>query len=126
MVTIDTASGQTLKIERLDPATGQRAELAEAEYLALAGYDTSGTYDYAAALQAQAQYDPYAALAAAGYDPYAYEEGYYQAVADYEAALAGAAQQAAQQAADPAAVEAAYYQGLADYEAALVAMGHHG
>ena len=120
VVTIDATSGQTLKIERLDRATGQRSELAEEEYLALAGYDLSGASDYAAL----AQYDPYAELAAAGYDPYAYEEGYYQAIADYEAMLAGGAE--AQMAEDPGTVEAAYYQGMIDYEAALVAMTYGG
>ncbi len=116
VLTIDLASGQTLAIARLDSATGQRKELSEEEYLALAGYDLSGAEDYSEVYGEDA-YDPYAA-AAGSYDPYGYEEGYYQGLADYEAMIAGAES-------DTSSIEAAYYQGMADYELAL-AQGYEG
>jgi hypothetical protein len=95
--TLNSGTGEIVKAERVDKTSGQRQELSDDEYAALSGYGDPTAY-YAAQ-----GYDP----SAAAYDPNAHalhEAGYYQGLADYEAAVQ---------------CEAAYYQGLADYEAAV-------
>jgi len=96
--TISRSSGEVVKVERVEPASGERRELSLDEYAALSGEE-------AAEAEVAEDYSSYA------YDPYGYEEGYYQGQADYEAALSGEEELSPE--------EAAYYQGQADYEAAL-------
>jgi len=101
--TLNSQTGEVVKIERLDATSGQRNEFSDEEYMAVLGGG-----DYAAAYG----YDPMAdAYSQAGVEPYSYEAGYYQGMADYEAALAGAA------ASGYSPEEEAYYQGIADYAA---------
>ena len=111
--TMNSLTGEIAKVEKIDKATGQRQELSEEEYAALSGY-------------VSAEADPNAYSAEYGEDPNAgeqgaaeayavYEAGYYQAAAEYEAALAGLTSQSGYTPEE----DAAYLQGLADYEALL-------
>jgi len=96
--TLTNNTGELLKVERLDKASGERKELSEEEYSAW----------YSSAV------NPYGDTSAEySFDPYTYETAYYHGMADYETALS----QASQYGASPE--EQAYYQGMADYEAAL-------
>ena len=108
--TLNSKTGELLKVEKMDKASGERKELSEEEYSALYSGDPSGE---AAALgyltayyQGIADYEAAVSSAVASQE----QEAYYQGIADYEAALSGAG---------TTAEEAAYYQGIADYEAAL-------
>jgi hypothetical protein len=106
--TYDTATGEVTKVERLDPS-GQRHELTEEEYAALAGFDPAD-YPAAADYPLDATYDPYTSdYAASAYDPYGYEEGYWAGWAD----AGGAAPAGDGYGATPQ--EQAYYQGVMDY-----------
>ena len=96
-------TGELLKIERLDKATGEKKELTQEEYAAVLGYDPSAQVDEATLMQHAA-----------------YQAGYYQCMADYEAAMSYAAEaEAAAQHEALISQHMAYYQGLADYEAML-------
>lgn len=122
--TVDSESGDVTKVEKSETG-GERRELTEDEYAAIA--DQGSEYDdYSTADEYGAYgYDPYSTYAAQSYDPYGYEEGYYQALADYEASLAGAYGGEGYEGAEYAEEsygsgytpqeEAAYYQGMADY-----------
>src|SRR6266404_4209904 len=80
--TISRSSGEVVKVERVEPASGERRELSLDEYAALSGEQSAGAgvaEDYSAY-----GYDPNAAF---GYDPYGYEEGYQQGMADLAASL---------------------------------------
>jgi hypothetical protein len=94
-------TGELLKIER--HASGERKELSQEEYAAVLGYEPSAQVDEATMLQQAA-----------------WEAGYTQAIAEYEAALAYAAQaDAAAQNESLVVQQLAYYQGLSDYAAML-------
>lgn len=94
--TLNSQTGEVVKIEKIDPASNQRNELSDGEYAAVLG----------------GGYDPYAeAYSQAGIEQYSFETGYYQGMADYEAALADAA------GTGYSPEEEAYYQGIADYAA---------
>ena len=77
--TVNRNTGEVSRIEKLDSATGERLELSEEEYAALAGRDFTAHQTETEA----------AAEIRAGNGGDAYERGYRQAVADYEAALLG-------------------------------------
>jgi hypothetical protein len=94
--TANRSTGEVVKVERVEPATGERRELSLDEYGAL----------WAAVQQgAEAQAADYLASVAQTNYPYGYEAGYYQGLA---AALGYAGLTPEQQ---------AYYQGVADYAA---------
>ena len=108
--TCDPSTGETIKVEKIDKASGQRQELSEEEYAMLyssepSEFDAEGYGEYGN--------DPNAGYS---YDPYAYEGGYYQGMADYEEALQGAAEAEYGYGSEE---EQAYYQGMADYAAAI-------
>lgn len=112
--TLNSKTGELLKVEKLDKTSGERKELSEEEYSALYGSDptseaaalSSDPYGYLTAYyQGIADYEAAINTAVASQE----QEAYYQGMADYEAALSGAG---------ASAEEAAYYQGMADYEAA--------
>jgi hypothetical protein len=110
--TIDTQTGEVHKVEKIDRVSGRRQELSEEEYLTLAGYDLSGADDYSEVQLEEEQYDPYTGdYGVESYDPYGFEEGYYQAWADCEAASGS---EGFGYSYSP---EDAYYQGFADYQA---------
>ena len=89
--TVQSATGQVVKIDKLE--NGQRQELTEEEYAAVAA--------------------PFAATL--GYaDPAAYQLAYYQGMADYAAALSASYASPQQQ---------AYYQALADYASTVRSTG---
>lgn len=114
--TLNSKTGELLKVERLDKASGERKELSEEEYSIMYGYDPNSE-----------------AAAYSYYDPYGYLTAYYQGIADYEAAVNTAVASPEEEAyyqgmsdygaalsgAGATAEEAAYYQGIADYQAAL-------
>jgi hypothetical protein len=77
--TVNSVTGEVVKIERLEPTTGDRLELSEQEYAAVAGRDFTAHRSEAEA----------AAESSQGNGNDAYERGYRQAAADYEAALLG-------------------------------------
>ena len=123
--TINTQSGDVVKVEKSEKA-GERRELTEEEYAAISdegSYDDYSTYEEYGAYG----YDPYSSYAAQSYDPYAYEEGYYQGVADYEASLAYGAGTEGYEGSENTEEgfsytpeqEAAYYQGMSDYASAI-------
>ena len=101
--TFSSTTGEVLKVERVDSGSGTRQELSLDEYSALAA-----VYGYGA------EEDVAAAYAAASYDPYGYEEGYYQGIADFAASIGYDGGQG-----QMSSVEAAYHQAQADYAAAL-------
>ena|SRR5438477_11759366 len=94
--TFNTATGELVKVEKVEPATGERKEISEEEYSLLYAWS-----------------DPYGDAYAALYDPYGYEAAYYQGIADYQAALDGLASYGS------SSEEQAYLQGMADYAASL-------
>jgi hypothetical protein len=94
--TANRSTGEVVKVERVEAATGERRELSLDEYGAL----------WAAVQQgAEAQAADYLASVAQTNYPYGYEAGYYEGLA---AALGYAGLTPEQQ---------AYYQGVADYAA---------
>jgi hypothetical protein len=94
--TANRSTGEVVKVERVEAATGERRELSLDEYSAL----------WAAVQQgAEAQAADYLASVGQTNYPYGYEAGYYQGLA---AALGYAGMTPEQQ---------AYYQGVADYAA---------
>jgi hypothetical protein len=110
--TFDPSTGETVKVEKIDKASGQRQELSEEEYAMLYSSEPS---EFDAESYGEYGNDPNAGVYAGySYDPYAYEGGYYQGMADYEAALQGTAEYGY-----GSEEEQAYYQGMADYAAAI-------
>jgi hypothetical protein len=101
--TFQSATGEVVKVERVDPGSGKREEISAEDYNALA----------ASAMDASAQLEMSAA-AGQGFNQMGFEAGYYQGLADYEAGLMQASAYGGM-----SAEEAAYYQGMADYEALL-------
>jgi hypothetical protein len=93
--TTSRSTGEVVKVERIVAETGERCELSLDEYAALWATIQQG---------AEAQAAEYAASAAQGYDPYGYEEGYYQGLAAM--GYTGLTPE-----------QEAYYQGVADYAA---------
>ena len=87
--TLNSKTGELVKIGKVDEVSGQLQELSEEEYFSLY-------------------------YAAEPYDLYGYQQAYYQGMADYETALCSAVPGYAYL---PA--EDAYYQGMADYAAAV-------
>lgn len=110
VLTFSGQTGDVIKIEKLDKSTGQRTELTEEEYAAVAGQDLSGASDFA---------DESAYYASAYGDPYGLEEAYYQGVQDayYQSMTESDPSQAAA-GYEMTPEEAAYYQGVEDYVAA--------
>ena len=95
LFTLDRITGEVYKVEKLDSESGQKHEISEGEYSALSGYLEQGQSS-----DAPVRIDSKAPESAGG-EPY--ELGYYQGLADYEAAV----------------LEAAYLQGIADCAALL-------
>lgn len=102
--TLTSKTGELLKVEKLDKASGERKELSDEEYTSLYAPTAGTEYDALASV-----YGDYS------FAPYTYESGYYQGLADYEAALNDASAVDYQASLE----EHAYYQGMSDYEAAL-------
>jgi len=100
--TVHSNSGEVVKVEKLDKQTGNRVELSEEEYAALAA-------SIAPATEQSAGYDAMALYAS---DPELYEYAYYHGLADYEASLLANYPTLAY-----SPEEVAYYQGAADYAA---------
>jgi hypothetical protein len=106
-------TGELVKIEKVDRASGQRKELSDEEYASMYGFDPS-SYGWGYEDYSSYGYDPFAGYGSYAGDPYAYLNAYYQGIADYAAAVAT----------DPSfygysSTEEAYYQGMADYAASL-------
>jgi len=129
--TIHSETGEIVRVDRVDPASGQRKELSDEEYETLAACADPSAYGggqgdaaatgegfYGAAAQDPTEYEQ---------STYAwYEAGYHQGLAEYDAAVqhhaamaAYGAGQSGYEAAYAPEIEAAYYQGMADYEALL-------
>jgi transposase-like protein len=108
--TLSRLTGDVLKVERVDPASGERRELSLDEYAALRGEEVEGAGVVVAEDYSAYGYDPYAAHT---YDPYGYDEGYYQGMADLVASLSQ------QTGSGLTPEEQAYYQGIADYAASV-------
>src|SRR5262249_46017033 len=88
--TLNSLTGEVVRIEKSDPASGQRAELSDEEYVAVLG--SGEDYSAYAGLQEAYGYDPVAAAyGSVVIEPYSFEAGYYHGMADYETALASAA-----------------------------------
>jgi hypothetical protein len=102
--TLTSSTGELLKVEKLDRASGERKELSDEEYTSL--YVSTAGPEYAALAGVYGDYSV---------DPYTFESGYYQGLADYEAALNDASAAEYQASLE----QHAYYQGIADYGAAL-------
>jgi hypothetical protein len=103
--TVSRSSGEVVKVEKVEAASGERHELSLDEYAALCGEEAAVAEDYSAYT-----HDP---STEHGYDPYGYEEGYYQGMADFAASVglldtSGLTPE-----------EQAYYQGIADYAASV-------
>lgn len=105
VLTYDKNTGQVIRIENVD-ASGSRRELSEEEYAAFFGYSDAGAE--------QDAYDPSAVVYAITHQQAGFEQGYYQGLLEYEAALSGQTPSGYSPEED-----AAYYQGMADYEALI-------
>jgi hypothetical protein len=90
LFTLDSITGEVYRVEKLDRGSGKHHELSESEYAALSGYLDEGQSS-AGAIETESS-----ARESTADDPYAM--GYFQGLADYEAA----------------AFQAAYLQGMAD------------
>jgi hypothetical protein len=102
VVTLNGQTGELLKVERLEKS-GERKELTDEEYASM--YSDYGAYD---------DYSSYA-FDTTAYDPYGYEDAYYQGMSDFAATIGYDIWSQAGYSPE----EAAYYQGMADYAAAV-------
>ncbi len=90
VVSIDDATGAAVKIEKIDPKTGQRRELTPEEYSGAYSFTSTGDA-YIAAFAEPSVAPSFAAFATTPYTPSsdAVMEAYFKGIMDYFKALTG-------------------------------------